>query len=133
MKFDTTFNAYWISPKAEIFCVSITHIKYIMDNPKSFLFSYDKIVKVFEEYNESIGFEGKARDTIMKELITNGWIRIRKNRNYWTVQMNQWNEGNQSIIKQFTSAMINCGHSSFTEIRILTITENLDKTFQECT
>ena len=101
MNFNTNFDAHWISPVQIVYEVPFTHIRLIIDQPERFSLTKDEILKIYEDHNEPIGFEGKARDKIMKDLILKGWIRIRKNNNFWTVQLNDWNESNQNIIKNF--------------------------------
>ena len=74
-----TSYAFWINPSRGIaIYVSIHHINTILDNPALFSFTRKELENVYSQYGEKIGFEGKAREVIMKEAILKGWIRIRK-------------------------------------------------------
>lgn len=70
-------EAYWISPTGEIFSVPINHITFVINNYDLFNYSYDRILARYNEENEELYTEGKAREKIILELIRNGWIRLR--------------------------------------------------------
>ena len=82
-------EAYWISPSGDVLKVHTTHIAEIIDKPQIFGLKTEAIKKLCNEFNEPLGFEGKARGKIMTELIQNRWIRIRwtPKRYSYTVQM----------------------------------------------
>jgi hypothetical protein len=82
-------EAFWISPTGKIIEVRSTHIREVIDNPELFGLELSKIKELYLTFNEPLGFEGKARDIIMKELILNRWIRIRwrPKKCSYTVQM----------------------------------------------
>jgi hypothetical protein len=79
--------AWWISPKGEIINVPTKHISVVIDNPTSFGFDDDFIEFIYDTYNEKIGQEGTAREQIMLSLFKNGWIRIRKYKSFYTVNV----------------------------------------------
>ena len=81
-------EAFWISPKGDIFEVIFSHIRTILDDPQKFDLKKDYILKIYKKYNEKIGIEGKARGEIMLALMKNGWIRIRYSpkQDSWTIQ-----------------------------------------------
>jgi hypothetical protein len=54
------------------------HIDSIIDHPEAFDLAKEMIEQVYKKYNEPYGFEGKAREEIIHNLITQkGWVRIR--------------------------------------------------------
>jgi hypothetical protein len=64
------------------------HIQIVIMNPPLFDLSIEEIREKYREYNEPIGFEGKARKEILTRVLENGWIRIRENtkENKWTIE-----------------------------------------------
>jgi hypothetical protein len=82
-------EAYWITPEGEVIEVERKHINKIIGNPELFGLSFEKITEVYARYSEPLGLEGKAREEIMRNLILQGWIRIRWKPREWayTVQM----------------------------------------------
>ena len=71
--------AYWIDPIGHILPIfnDEKHIDQILKNPKAFGMSIEEIQNIYNAENETLGSEGKAREKIIKNLIQNGWIRIR--------------------------------------------------------
>jgi len=94
--------AFWVSPDGEIIEVKKgKHIAEIISTPKKFGFTSEFVEFVFNNYNEKMGIEGKARKQLMLVLFDNNWIRIRKYKAFWSINikkdagklnfyMNQW-------------------------------------------
>lgn len=80
-------NAYWISSYGTIYDVKTNHIDFITDNLNKFNISKKEIEAIYKKYNEPNGLEGKARNEILTNQLKNGWIRIRKQRNSWIIQI----------------------------------------------
>ncbi len=84
-------NAYWLSPFNYIQKVETSHIAYVIVHAKEFDLTIDYIKKKYVEHNEKFGFEGKARQEILLELIKNGWVRARYNESRtaygWTFEL----------------------------------------------
>jgi len=74
-----TAYAFWINPSRGLaIYVSIHHINTILDNPALFSFTRKELENIYSQHGEKIGFEGRAREAIMRNAILRGWIRIRK-------------------------------------------------------
>ena len=82
-------KAYFISPSGKIIDCETSHISKIIENPKIFGYTKDYIEKIYDKYNEPIGHEGKAREKIILDLLQKGWIRLRKYKNFWSVNINK--------------------------------------------
>ena len=82
-------EAYWITPEGEVVEVERKHINKIIGNTELFGLTIEKIKETYDKYSEPLGLEGKAREEIMRNLILQGWIRIRWKPKEWayTVQM----------------------------------------------
>jgi len=130
-KLDVTHEAYWIKPNGQIHGVDITHIQSIIKNPEYFGLKLDYIKKEYYKYNERLGLEGKARENIMKSLIFKGWIRIRNNRNFYTVQLQKLDKKSKDYLFSFATQMIKGGLSPYTEMKISTTTSIKNKSFDE--
>lgn len=80
---------YWYR-KGKLFDVGVKkHIDYIIQFPEKFDFTKEEIKDIYDSYNEKMGVEGKAREFLIKEVIKDGWIRIRhyvKPNDYWSIQ-----------------------------------------------
>jgi hypothetical protein len=85
-------EAFWYK-NGKLFEMSDSkHIQFIVKNPEKFGISKDRINDIYNKYNEPIGFEGKAREELIKEVASNGWIRIRhySRPDYWSIQFDKW-------------------------------------------
>ena len=56
--------AYWITPKGEILEPKSYHIGSVIDAPKKFGYTKEKLQKIYDKYDErmSAGLEGRARE-----------------------------------------------------------------------
>jgi len=82
-------EAYWISPAGEIFDLPpyTRHIEMIKKDSSRFGIT-DEFIAEHEKECGHYAFEGsEARNNIMLHLILNGWVRLRKNKDLWTVQI----------------------------------------------
>ena len=73
-------DAYWVSPDGKIYNIknTQTHIKYVCVNTRLFKLHSDSIRDIYNSFGEKKGTEGKTSEVIIKKLISDGWIRIRK-------------------------------------------------------
>lgn len=79
-------TAYWINPYGEILEMKTSkHITEIVQQPEKFGLTQEYINRKYAEFNEPVGFEGKAREVIMRAVISGGYIRVRAYRNFWSV------------------------------------------------
>lgn len=69
--------AYWISPTGRIIPVPNRHIEVICQKPYLFELPFAYVQKMFDQNSEPLGYEGRARQIIMGQLIRLGWIRLR--------------------------------------------------------
>ena len=79
-------RAFWISPQGTIFPVTRSHINEVITNPERFGLTRGGIEAVYRKHKEPLGWEGKAREEIIKGLIVEGWIRIRDHGDYLSLQ-----------------------------------------------
>jgi len=81
--------AYWISPKGEIIDVQQKHINTVIRYPEKFGFTKHFVKFMYDKYKEKIGQEGKAREKLMLALFNEGWIRIRRYKTFWSINVNK--------------------------------------------
>lgn len=67
-KANVTF-AFWISPKGEVLGSMESHIQQLMMNADKFGLDLDDLRAKFKEYGEPVGFEGRAREDIIKRIL----------------------------------------------------------------
>ncbi|GHV75634.1 hypothetical protein AGMMS49942_04550 [Spirochaetia bacterium] len=89
----TDFNpnapAWWISPQGKILPIGHgeTHIQKVIDNPVAFDCATKQIEDIYHSYGEAVGTEKKAREEIIADILDKGWIRIRKNPSFYSIQL----------------------------------------------
>jgi len=101
--------AYWISPVGKILPImdDEKHIDQIIKNPKAFYLTIEEIQKIYDKHHEELGSEGKAREEIIKNLIFDGWVRIRHytKQDMFTVNLNRLNKKNKNYLYQWAKDM----------------------------
>jgi len=81
---------YWISPKGKFFLVELTHIDTVCNHPAVFGTCEEELMRVFDQYDEPYGIEGKARRKVILSLVQKGWIRCRRYGNQgWTMNVSR--------------------------------------------
>jgi hypothetical protein len=81
-------NAYFIHPhKGQVIYVPHSHISLVISSPEKFGLNFDYIKTIYEKHGEKVGLEGRARREILLDLIDQGFIRIRKYKNHWKVNV----------------------------------------------
>lgn len=69
-------TAFWLNGST-LYPISRTHIRAVLDAPDIFCRDKTDLVATYKKHKEKIGFEGKARKEIIRQLVNEGWIRIR--------------------------------------------------------
>lgn len=76
----------FISPGGEILLNKGSHIQTVICEPEKFGLTVDEINAEYCKYKEPVGMEGKARGVLLKKILRNGWIRLRRYPNrQWSV------------------------------------------------
>ena len=79
--------AFFISPRGDLIAVENKHISTILDNPEAFGFeNKEALMDLYRKHGEKFRMEGKAREEIMNKVTNDGWIRIRKNPSFWSIE-----------------------------------------------
>ena len=99
--------AFWISPDGEIIEVKEgRHIAEIIAHPEKFGFTREFVDFVFNNYNEKMGQEGKARKQLMLSLFDNNWIRIRRYREFWSINVKKNTGKLNSYLNQWAKKIL---------------------------
>lgn len=99
-------EAYFISPDGEIIRSRIKHIVTVLENPEKFGLNNDVIDFIYRMFGEKKGQEGKAREEILTMLFKNGWIRLRRYRNFWTANVLKLTRQAKSYLSKWANAML---------------------------
>ena len=101
-------KAYWITPENEILDIGLgTHIEMIIKHPTLFGLTKEKITSIYQDYNELMGVEGKARYKIIMQLLTSGFIRIRLYPNkHWSISAQNWDSRTKEVLSQWAEIAI---------------------------
>lgn len=131
LKESTKTFAFWITPKGEIIGSMRSHISMVVSDPSKFGLTRDYIREIYEKYGEKVGFEGKAREEIMKQLISEGFIRIRKYGNSgWVVDVNRLMKKMKERITKWAEKITEKGIAGIKETSKFTSVKILDETGQ---
>ena len=127
----TKSDAYWISPSGKIKSVTDRHIHEVYNNPEAFGTSREEIEKAYKKFREKIGTEGNAREEIIKSILLRGWIRIRKYRDSWSININKLNSRNKEYLFDWATEMIKNKEDKYMAVNINTPKGNDFMTVQD--
>jgi len=102
----TMTSAFFISPKGEIVYTPTRHIQTVIRYPKKFGLDKEFIEYVYNFYNERMGQEGKAREQILLSLFKKGWIRLRRYRNFWSINLSILSNKTKSYLQKWASMLL---------------------------
>ena len=89
-----------------------THIRTVTKNPELFGLSRNYIESTYIKHGEKTAIEGKAREEILRRVLRNGWIRVRRHTNrYWSVQTSRVTDEKKRFIHQWAREILTgiCG------------------------
>ena len=111
----TRGQGFFISPKGKITLLKTTHIQAVIKNPEAFGLSGNYIKARYLKQGEKANLEGKARDKILRKVLRNGWIRVRRHQNRnWSVQTGTVTDIKRKFIHQWAREILS-GKSGYRE------------------
>ncbi|MFV9616347.1 MAG: hypothetical protein ACNYZG_10355 [Gammaproteobacteria bacterium] len=82
--------AYWINPYGQILELPVVnHITALVKEPEKFDLTKDYVEQLYAKFGEPVGIEGKARNQLIREVVANGFIRIRLYPQFWSTTVNR--------------------------------------------
>lgn len=127
--------AYWISPRGEVLPVATNHIDIVIKHPEKFGLTLRKIQDTYDRHNEPMGMEGNAREEIILELLNKGFIRIRRYKNQYSLNIGRMSKKVKDILFDWANKLLNTGINGMKErdkympIRILGFKDNFNKEY----
>ena len=101
------FNAaFFISPKGDIIYTPTKHIESVLRYPEKFGLDRDFIEYIHDFYNEKLGQEGKAREQILLSLFKKGWMRLRRYRSFWSINVKMYSNKVKDYLQKWASLLI---------------------------
>lgn len=101
------FSAFWITPQGKVIdCGAQKHIDFVCKEPRKFGMTEQEIQAVYDKHNEPYGFEGVAREEILLSVIRKGFIRIRKYRDMWSINVVNWNHRTSKLLSDWAYEML---------------------------
>ena len=87
-------GGYWLKGKDVYYTLIVdigfhSHIRYLIRNHSAFQISKKNIEKTYAKHKERMGFEGRAREELIKAALAKGWIRVRHQLSpydHWIIQ-----------------------------------------------
>jgi hypothetical protein len=120
-------NAYWISPSGKLLPLDDLHIDEIIKSPETFGLTQQKIEETYEKYHETLGKEGEAREELMRDIIKDGWIRIRyyKNAALYSIQVNTLDKDVKDYLWAWASGLLKKHGGHWNNVRITELGGNM--------
>lgn len=96
--------AHWIAPNGERLDIRTSHIAAVIADPNHFAVTEVWLRTIYAEHGESerFGCEGRAREVIIRHLVTNDWIRTRqylRPATYWSMTVYELNADTRQRLK----------------------------------
>lgn len=101
--------AYWISPRGQVLPVATNHIDIVIKHPKKFGYTTEKIEEIYARHEERMGSEGNAREEIIIDLLKKGFIRIRRYKNAYSLNIGRMSKKVKDILFDWANKLINKG------------------------
>ena len=122
----------WISPAGMVISLAGSHVNEIIAWPTRFGTRTEHLLAIHERFGERLHVEGRARHHIIRAVLFTGWIRLRHQRNYWSVSVDDL-DLRRPTIQAFFHAML--GESRIGihgEIQIYSVRDETLHTLEVC-
>lgn len=107
--------AFFLSPEGNLIPVPLNHISTVISEPERFGLTPAEIETTYRKYSERVGVEGEARKELLFEIISRGWIRLRRYPNkHWSVTAGNLTPPIQKILRGWAEKMLS-GTDGFRE------------------
>ena len=106
-------GGYWLGSSGQ--CIPLhgdrKHIDEIISNPPLFGLTMESLSGIYEEEDEPLGIEGRARKRIILDCVKRGWIRIRRypREGRWTVNVYELTDRNRYYLTRWAAVMSGYG------------------------
>ena len=99
--------AFFIDPKGEVLLVKTNHIAAVIENPRQFGLTMAEIKSRYSDHGERLGTEGIARRKILIQLVSQGWIRLRRYPNrYWSITLNSFSQDTSTRLRNWAQIVL---------------------------
>lgn len=122
---------YWITPTGDILDLEgASHIGYIIQNPDVFGLTDQEIAEIYDEHDERLYLEGKAREEIIKYVVSNNFIRIRLYPQYWSITLHRLTNSTLNYLSEWSAvAGVNRWSGKYMTVRVLELEGDKYTTF----
>lgn len=101
------YNAgLWVSPAGQIVQVTTSHIDDVIQYPDKFGVTREYVEDVYRRYGEKLGVEGEAREEIIRNVLTRGWIRVRRYKNYWSMTVESLKASTKKVLRNLVHTLV---------------------------
>ena len=99
-------EGFFISPSGILIPVKGSHIATVVSFPSAFGFTKEEIDVAYAAHGESSYIEGRAREEVLRGVLKKGWIRLRRNRDRWSVQCDRLDEKTQMQVQVWAKQIL---------------------------
>ena len=122
----------WISPAGMVITPSGSHVDEIIAWPTRFGTRAEHMLTIHKRFGERLHVEGRARHHIIRAVLFTGWIRLRHQRNYWSVSVDDL-DLRRPTIQTFFHALLGEGRIGVRgEIQIYSVRDETLHTLEVC-
>lgn len=123
--------AYWLNPYGQILELPVKdHISAIISQPEKFGLTKEYVTGLYAKFGEPVGVEGKAREQIIREVVSAGFIRIRLYRQFWSVTVNRLDNKTKKALSNWAEvAKENKQAGKYHPVKILELATDKQSTF----
>lgn len=113
--------AFFLSDTGDLIHVADSHIATVIREPQRFGLTTAQIEAAYLRHGERIGIEGEARKELLLKVISQGWLRIRRYRNHWSVTAQALTSATQELLRGWAEKMLSGTHGFREQDRYLPV------------
>ena len=128
--------AFFLSPEGHLIHVPLNHISMVIADPEKFGLTIEEIQASYAMHRKKMGVECEARKELLLKVISQGWVRIRKYRNYWSVTSPSLAPGVWERLQGWAARTLECTDGfremdRYMPVRITTFEGQVDSTIKD--
>jgi hypothetical protein len=105
-------DAFWYKNGKMFDVETKRHVEFILKEPEIFGITKEDVKEAYKRFNEKPGFEGKAREYLIKKVAQNGWIRVRHytgRQDYWSIQYDVYKKRERALKDLIATLVLDMG------------------------
>ena len=100
---------YWVTPDGRTIRVTPDHLGFVQSHPEMFGYTRQEFDCIYSYHRDVLRNAGKVREAVIRDIVLNGFIRIRRYPDRWSINVPQLTPEIRESVTRFAVSMLQDG------------------------